>query len=174
MVNSKNEDLLEQHNKKELEQEGENSLQNSSKSGDHLKPEKGISNKPALKQNPYDFQHSNDDKGRHYSHLKPESESSNDVPLQKFQTNAQEHLSQNSLTHADNTPSSISEAGCGVVKGCFSYPTGCEMSKCDFFLSWNSQSESVDFELLANVGADNMWAGFGIARLPQMASIELF
>jgi hypothetical protein len=58
----------------------------------------------------------------------------------------------------------VDDKGCGVAKGCFRVPDGCEVSKCKYFVSWSAQTDKVDFELVAAMPADSKWAALGIGR----------
>ena len=55
-----------------------------------------------------------------------------------------------------------SAEGCGVTRGCYRVPKGCEPDECDYFLSWLPRNDSVAFEYVVRVDEKTPWAGFGV------------
>ena len=63
---------------------------------------------------------------------------------------------------------------CGVTKGCFRSPSGCDPRDCDVLISWEDRDDTVHFELstfIVTTSSQSHWAALGISDAPNMVRI---
>jgi hypothetical protein len=60
---------------------------------------------------------------------------------------------------------------CGINKGCFRSPTGCQPDNCDVLVSWEEREDTVHFELsraLGSTPSNSHWIGLGFSPTANM------
>lgn len=55
-------------------------------------------------------------------------------------------------------------AGCDKEYGCFRQPSDCSGKNCDYFVSWKSEGEFINFQMSAKMPSNNAYLAVGFSK----------